>query len=322
MSVKNAMLYLPDCIDSILKQTFQDWQLIAVNDGSEDDSMEILEHYAKDARISFYNNPGTGIIDALAFAYSKSRGVYITRMDADDLMTPDKLRLMSDLLDRKGKGFLAVGLVKYFSESKLGAGYKSYAQWLNHLTIHKRNFEDIYKECSIPSPAWMIHREDLDLCNGFQKQRYPEDYDLAFRFKRASLFIACVPSVIHLWRDHPARASRTDKHYTDNRFIEIKTHYFLDQDFQSNLPLIIWGSGKKGKVIAQNLQKENVEFDWVCNNPKKIGQEIYGVKLSGLTELSGASTSQVIVSISSEHDSKSINEFIKKNGQHKYFRFS
>ena len=82
---------------------------------------------------------------------------------------------------------MATGLVKYFSETTLGDGYQKYEQWLNQLTLENRNFEDIYKECVIPSPAWMCHRDDLDNCGGFAQQQYPEDYDLCFRFYKNKL---------------------------------------------------------------------------------------------------------------------------------------
>ena len=99
MPVKNAMPYLSACLDSILNQTFKDWELIAVNDGSDDDSEETLLAYARsDSRICVYNNSGTGIIPALQLAYKKSSGNYIHRMDADDLMLPEKLQSLLDLL--------------------------------------------------------------------------------------------------------------------------------------------------------------------------------------------------------------------------------
>jgi len=50
------------------------------------------------------------------------------------------------------------------------------------LTAKGNNFQEIYKECVIPSPCWMIYRTDMDKCQAFLPNRYPEDYDLCFRF--------------------------------------------------------------------------------------------------------------------------------------------
>jgi len=181
--VKNAEKYLQQCLDSILVQSHEDFELILVNDHSTDRSLEIMQYYAlQDARVHVHNNTGNGIIDALRLAFSESQGQYITRMDADDKMHPQKLELMSAKLKEKGRGALAVGLVEYFSAAGIGDGYKRYSQWLNALTSTETNFTDIYRECVIPSPCWMIDREDLIACEAFQPNRYPEDYDLCFRF--------------------------------------------------------------------------------------------------------------------------------------------
>ena len=135
MPVKNAVPFLAECIDSIISQSFKDWELIAVDDGSTDGSFKILQTYEKsDDRITAYQNDGSGIIDALRLAYSHSQGEMITRMDADDLMTTDKLQVLQQNLQNHGVGHLAVGGVKYFSAETLGDGYLRYEKWLNELT--------------------------------------------------------------------------------------------------------------------------------------------------------------------------------------------
>ena len=96
MPVKNAQPFLTDCIKSILSQTETDWELVAVNDGSTDNSKAILEQFAQaDKRIHVLENNGAGIIAALRLAYSKSQGNLITRMDADDIMPPIKLETLN-----------------------------------------------------------------------------------------------------------------------------------------------------------------------------------------------------------------------------------
>lgn len=322
MPVKNTSGFLEECLISILNQTYKDWELIAVDDHSEDNSYSILRSYAlEDSRITVIKNTGSGIIDALRMAFTKSSGQFITRMDSDDLMEQNKIDLLHKQLQLKGKGNLAVGLVNYFSNNKLGEGYLNYANWLNGLTKSESNFSDIYKECSIPSPCWMVNRIDFNACGGFDSEVYPEDYDLAFRFRKAGFKITAIKKVIHQWRDYETRTSRTDKNYSDNRFSELKVMHFLDQDIDSSLPLILWGAGTKGKKIASLLLNKEVQFQWVCNNPNKIGREIYGTYLMNLSGLDDLSRSQVIVAVSSPHESVEIENGISANPQHQYFRF-
>ncbi len=322
MPVKNSEIFLGECIQSILQQSYEDWELIVINDHSTDNSLKILRAYeAKDRRIKVFDNNGSGIIKALRLAYGRSDGKFITRMDSDDRMNSDKLKLLMGALDNKGRGHLAIGLVKYFAKSMLGEGYLKYAQWLNHLTRSSSNFSQIYKECSIPSPCWMVFREDLDRVGAFDTDIYPEDYDLAFRFRQAALKVAPVLEEIHYWRDHASRSSRTQEYYSDNRFTTLKVKHFKDQDYDSSKMLILWGAGSKGKKIAAALLESGIPFRWICNNPKKIGKEIYATSLEDLDVLSVQQTFQVIVAVSSPNEQAGINAIMQSNKQHQYFRF-
>ena len=180
MPVRNASRYLKACLDSILDQTLTDWELIAIDDHSDDDSADIIANYSKgDSRITVLSNSGRGILPALKLALDRSKGSYITRMDADDIMKPLKLELLSQHL--KGSD-LSIGLVEYFhEEGTLGDGYRKYEKWLNQTSLAGDTYNEIYKECTVPSPCWMMARSKLISIGGFDGLDYPEDYDLAFR---------------------------------------------------------------------------------------------------------------------------------------------
>lgn len=267
---KNTETYISECITSILNQTYQNWELLIINDGSTDDSKAIVESFAKqDSRIRLYDNPEQGIIEALRFAFKQSKGNYITRMDSDDIMTPNKLEHMSSTLIEQGKNHVATGLVKYFSSEGISDGFYRYEQWLNKLSKTGDNYSEIYKECVIPSPCWMVHKDDLLACDAFNPNRYPEDYDLTFRFYKHGL--TCIPTneLLHYWRDYPIRTSRTHVHYAENHFLDLKLKYFLELDYNANKTLTIWGAGLKGKKTAKTLIEKNIPFHWICDNPKK-----------------------------------------------------
>lgn len=313
MPVKNTAVFLTDCLESILQQTEKYWELIAINDHSTDESLAILNNFAKkDPRIQVFNNTNTGIINALRLAYYKSSGQFITRMDSDDLMMPEKLKVLKAQLEENGNGHLALGQVKYFSSKPLGNGYQRYQDWLNHLSINGCNYQEIYKECVIPSPCWMVYRTDLDKCDAFLPDRYPEDYDLCFRFYENQLKIIPAKNVLHQWRDYPTRTSRTDTNYADNRFLTIKLHYFLKLDIDKKRPLIVWGAGKKGKWIAQQLVQLEQSFYWVCNNEKKIGKDIYGQILLPISSVQQFENPQFIISVAGEIPQRDIKAYFIK----------
>ncbi|WP_053992499.1 glycosyltransferase family 2 protein [Mangrovimonas sp. TPBH4] len=313
---KNTADFLPACIKSIQSQTHTFWELLIVDDHSTDSSYDIVKSFAeKDPRIKLFKNNGTGIISALRLAFKESKGTFITRMDSDDIMNPDKLQSM--LLDLKdhGKGHIALGLVQYFSDSgSLGDGFQRYETWLNKLTLKGDNFKEIYKECVIPSPCWMVFRADLVSCKAFEPNRYPEDYDLTFRFYEAQL--NCIPSkkALHEWRDYPNRASRTDAHYSKNHFIPLKLRYFLKLDFDNSRPLALWGAGNKGKMVAKKLITEGIAFTWLCNNEKKIGKHIYDQELYSFRQLQNLKQPQCIITVANPDEQATIKHHLQSLG--------
>ena len=322
---KNTEDYLPECLDSISTQQYRNWEVWAVDDSSSDNSWKIVSHYAKnDPRIKVLKSDGSGIIEALRTAYRHSNGDFITRMDSDDIMTPDKIGTMVGLLLEKGRGHLAVGQVKYFSSRGISNGYRRYEAWLNRLTENGTNYSEIYKECAIPSPCWMVYRKDLDTCGAFEHDRYPEDYDLTFRFYRNGL--ECIPcdKVLHHWRDYDSRTSRTSEHYAANYFLDIKLHYFIKLEYDPGRPLVVWGAGSKGKTIAKSLIEKKMDFTWICDNPNKIGKKIYGQRLFHFRDLNGLENPQNIITVANEEEQKSIRIFfdtLDKQPMKDYFFF-
>ena len=309
---KNTEKYLEDCLNSILNQTYKNWQAILVDDNSIDKSLNIVKDFSKsDSRIIVLKNNGNGIIEALKTAYKKADGEFITRMDSDDLMTTNKIKCMASDLKFKGPGHIALGLVHYFSESGIKEGYKRYQDWLNSLISKGTSFNDIYKECVIPSPCWMLYRSDFDKTNGFNSSTYPEDYDLAFRFYENGF--RCIPSnkVLHLWRDYPLRTSRTSVNYKENSFLKLKIDYFLKLSYNPLKTLVLWGAGKKGKKTASLLISAKTPFVWICNNPNKIGVKIYDVILKPWQKLNTISNYQSIITIANENSQTTIKAYFE-----------
>ncbi|MBJ6369032.1 glycosyltransferase family 2 protein [Snuella sedimenti] len=310
---KNTEAYLAACLESILKQSYTHWELLIVDDHSTDSSYQVVERFAKnDSRIKLIKNEGNGIIEALKLAFKLSKGDFITRMDSDDIMPPNKLEVLATNLLNYGKQHVAIGLVKYFCDGGVKEGYKSYEQWLNKLTQTGSNYSEIYKECVIPSPCWMVHRDDLIACDAFNPNRYPEDYDLTFRFYKHQY--KCIPcnDVLHHWRDYNTRTSRTHIHYAQNHFTAIKLHYFLDVDYDPKRTLVIWGAGTKGKLIAKTLTRKGIPFEWICDNPNKIDRDIYGTKLRPFDYLKQLTSAQSIITVANKKAQKEIRAYLKQ----------
>lgn len=315
MPFRNTERFLPECLDSILEQSYTHWELIAINDGSEDSSLALLNRYAqRDLRIKVLSNKGQGILPALQTGYENVQGEFITRMDSDDIMSPNRLEWMVEALKNKGEGNLAVGQVRYFSDRGISDGYQKYETWLNQLTAEGRNYEEIYKECVVPSPCWMAYRTNFETCGGFTHNRYPEDYDLTFRFYQHGLKVIPCDQILLRWRDYDSRTSRTSEHYAQNYFLDIKMYYFLKLHYEKKRNLVVWGAGFKGKTIAKTLIDNKVDFVWLCDNPNKIGKSIYGQKLHHFKVLETLQNPQSIVTVANEQSQKEIRNYLHQQG--------
>jgi len=323
MPVKNAGPYLKSCLDSILAQTNTEWELVAVNDSSTDDSEAILIEYAeKHDNIRVVISDGVGIVSALQKAYELSNGGMIHRMDADDLMPVNKLKWMAEAMI---EGSVVTGKVSYFcDEREVGEGFLKYTDWLNGLTEEGDFWRDVYRECPVPSSAWMMHRSDFERIGGFTSDLMPEDYDLAFRMLKHKLRVIRLNQVVHHWRDSETRVSRNEEQYFPIAYSPLKVYYFLELDRDESIGLVLWGAGKKGKLVAKELLERKIVFTWITNNEKKIGKDIYGVVLKSDNEQDFSGV-QIIVSLSSPEEKVEVQTLLKHerlvNNQDYYWFF-
>ena len=107
LPVFNAERFLSQCLDSILRQTYQDWELIAVDDGSKDGSIEILKSYEKrDNRIHIISKENEGVSIARNIALEHAHGDYIYFVDSDDIVMPEALMILVKAMDNNKATFV------------------------------------------------------------------------------------------------------------------------------------------------------------------------------------------------------------------------
>jgi glycosyltransferase involved in cell wall biosynthesis len=102
----NRMEYILDAVESVLAQTFEDFEVLVVDDGSTDNTREVLASISSD-RVFTFHKPNRGVASALNFGIERARGSYIARLDSDDMFLPEKLELQVKVLNEKP----GVGLV-------------------------------------------------------------------------------------------------------------------------------------------------------------------------------------------------------------------
>lgn len=314
MAVKDTAPYLPACLDSIISQTYTNWELIAVNDHSSDRTPQILAEYAKrDARIKVFHSTRHKLIPTLKEGYQHVNGQLINRMDSDDKMPLDKIEVLVKECQKYGKGTIIAGGTEHFvDEGEVGGGFRRYEEWLNEVAKNGTHYQEIYQECVIPSHCWIIHKADFDRVRAFEPEIYPEDYDLCFRFYRDGLQVVGIDKILHYWRDRSNRISRTWEEYKDNRYFEMKLRYFYELDRDLSRPLVVWGAGRNGKDFAKLALEKEKGFHWVCDNERKIGKDVYGIIMEDFNMIPNLENPQILVVVASPEDKINIRNELKK----------
>lgn len=314
MAAKNTAPYIRQCLDSVVAQTYENWELIVINDHSTDETANIVKEYEKkDSRIKLVHSKRNKLIPALKEGYEHVTGELINRMDSDDKMPHDKLESLVAEWLKYGKGYIVAGGTEHFvEEGTVGGGFRRYEKWLNNIARNQLHYQEIYKECVIPSHCWIIHKDNFDEVEAFNPEVYPEDYDLCFRFYRANMKVIGIDKILHYWRDRSNRISRTWEEYEDNRYFDLKLKYFYELDRDRNRPLVVWGAGRNGKDLVKKVQHYEEHLKWVCDNDQKIGKHIYNIEMQSPEAIGGIDRPQILLAIANQKEVQKVREQLKK----------
>lgn len=296
MPVRDAGEYLYETIRSLVSQSFEDFEVVAVDDGSSDDSADQLASWAAgDARVRLFRRPTEGLVAALQYSRAQARAPLLARMDADDIAAPERFARQIEMLDGQSALAGCGSHVKYFPEAGVRKGARRYEAWLNGMSTPETVERSIFVECPIAHPTLMLRATAFDAVGGYRDQGWPEDYDLVLRLWAGGHPLAVVPEVLHRWREHADRASRTDPRYGPDAFRACKLEHLSRTLLLSGRPVVVWGAGPVGKGWARALQRRGRRIAaFVDLDPRKIGQEIHGAPVlsgagwpvKGLDELS------------------------------------
>jgi glycosyltransferase involved in cell wall biosynthesis len=135
----NQGVYLEECINSLINQTYHDWECIIVDDGSTDDSASIIEKMTKmNERVRAVFQENNGVSAARNYAITKSKGVFILPLDADDKLSSNYIELCVKTLEEDSSIVLAYGSIKNFGilNSRLKPDLFSYEVLLRRNMIH------------------------------------------------------------------------------------------------------------------------------------------------------------------------------------------
>lgn len=208
----NTAATIGECIDSILAQTFTDFELIIADDGSTDNTCEIIERY-KDPRIRLLRREH-GFIDTLNALLYEAKGKYIARMDADDVMSPDRLRLEYEYMEAHPEVAVVGGGMEFFSDKRFAllgkkAGNEGKTSDEKIGKAHAVTAHDLLDSCGIYNPTAMIRAEVLRKFGlKYEKEYiYAQDFRLWAEMVKHDLVIHMINSVLIRYRTSATQAS-------------------------------------------------------------------------------------------------------------------
>jgi len=299
LPARDAARTVRAAVVSILRQTFRDLRLLAVEDGSRDETPAILEALAaRDRRLVIVRGAGEGIAGALNRGLSRCDAPVLFRMDADDVASPRRLALQLEAL-AADPSLAAVGSrVRLFPRRQALPGMRRHVAWLNGLATPAELERDLLVEAPLVHPASAIRLGPLRRAGGWREGPFPEDYDLWLRLVEGGGRLANVPATLLSWRDSEGRLTRTDPRMAPRRHVELKCAYLARTWLAGRGEVAIWGGGPTGKAFADALLPHGIRPAlFVDVKAGRIGGRKRGVPVVGPDQVGRARGLPLLVAV-------------------------
>ncbi len=220
MSVHNGSDYLKEAIQSVLDQTFKNFEFIIVDDGSTDETAEIIKSFSDERIVHISNKKNIGLTLSLREALSLAKGEYIARIDADDIYTCQKLMLQNKFLDQnKNHGLVASSTIRI---DEAGREIQKVSCKIRDLEICSL----MVSENPFVHGSVMMRRDILLKVGGYRDHFVTtQDFDLWVRIAEVSL-TGAIPDFLYLRRMHSRRIGvrhkEMQKSFTNDVIVNLK----------------------------------------------------------------------------------------------------
>ena len=215
MPIYNTAPYLREAMDSMLSQTFTDFELIVLDDCSPDNAEEILATYNDSRIVRYKGEKNVGLSNVLNKGIDMARGKYIARMDSDDISMPNRLQVQVDYLEQHPEiDLVSVGMQLFGAKEEV---------WIREQNPEKVKINALFHSPVLhASSVWRkesFERHSLRFC---QDMVPAEDYDLWVRALLKGLKLVNLPEVLYQYRIHGTQSTlQTEKSAEKCRIVQL-----------------------------------------------------------------------------------------------------
>lgn len=228
MPIYNTASYLKEAVDSILAQTYTDFELITLDDCSPDNAREILDQYSDERIVRYKGVTNRGLSNVLNVGLTMAKGEYIARMDSDDVSFPERLATQIQFMEQHPEVDLcSCGMELFEARSEV---------WTRNADPRKVELEALFFSPILHASS--LWRRDSFEKHGliFDQDMVPaEDYDLWVRALLCRLTLVNMPQVLYRYRIRPNQAT-SNSEACNAKVLEIRRRYL-----QATLPALSEG---------------------------------------------------------------------------------
>lgn len=194
--------YVEESILSVLAQTYPNIELIVIDDGSTDDSVDRIQTLQATRPFEFIAQKNKGLTHTLNEAFARARGAFVTAFGSDDIMLKDRLALqMAHIADKPDVGMCAGNIELMHSDGTPYPKSERHAE----PGFRRMNFDDVFLERKpyVPAPTMLIRKEAFDKVGGFDPSIRLEDLYIQLKITHAGYYIDALGTTLARYRKHP-----------------------------------------------------------------------------------------------------------------------
>lgn len=211
----NHAPYIEACIHSVLRQTYRNVELLVVDDGSKDDSVERIQRLQTEYGFDFQVQKNQGLTHTLNAAIARAKGSLVVPFGSDDIMLPERLEKQVAYMDGKPEVGICAGNIELIDAN--GELFPEKRQ-RRDVPFRRLNFEDVFMERKPypPAPTLMFRKEALIKVGGFDPEIRLEDLLIELKITHAGYYIDCLGEVLARYRKHASNSYKNHRFMIDS----------------------------------------------------------------------------------------------------------